>query len=91
MAADITQRVEAALDMRQHDPLALDRDKKLLTRDIIAPTSCMAINESSPRGSMAMPACNAGYQSRVCSSSGTSTVLPYNTNPNTVIRKTPVA
>src|SRR5579862_4667071 len=28
MAADIAQRVQLPVDMRQHDPLALDRDKR---------------------------------------------------------------
>ena len=35
-----------------------------------APTTGMAMKDPSPRGSMATPACSAGYPKSVCNSSG---------------------
>jgi len=54
------------------------------------PTSGIMMNDPSPRGAIASPACSDGYPSSVCSRIGSSTRLPYSTNPSVVIRNTPV-
>ena len=59
--------------------------------DVRKPTIGIITSEPMPRGAIAMPACIDGYPSSVCSMTGSSTMLPYSTNPSIVIRKTPVA
>ena len=46
---------------------------------------------ATPRGLVQMPAVTAVHPSSVCMKSGSSTRLPYSTNPSTVTRAIPAA
>ena len=49
------------------------------------------MNDPNPRGAIVIPACAEGYPSSVCRKIGSATMLPYSTNPSSVISDVPAA